>query len=221
MTIAPAPRGKFLSFEGGDGSGKSTQLALLARRLESSGFDVVATREPGGTELGRALRAVLLRPSESAIAVWTELLLYVADRAQHVSEVILPALARGAIVLSDRYLDATVAYQGYGRGLEVSTILDLHGQPPLHLRPDRTVLLDLEVEAGLQRARRRDATRGAADEGRFEAERIEFHERVRAGYLRLARDWPARIRTIDAGGESGAVEARIWEAVADLFQERG
>ncbi len=218
MTIAAAPRGRFLSFEGVDGSGKTTQLERLARRLRASGFAVVATREPGGTELGRRLRALLLRPGQPAIGAWTELLLYVADRSQHVSEVVLPALARGAIVLSDRYLDATLAYQGHGRGLDLGAILELHRQPPLHLRPERTVLLDVDAGTGLGRARRRDGTSGAAArEGRFEAERLDFHERVRAGYLRIAHDWPERVRTVDARGEAAEVEARVWDAVSDLF----
>ncbi len=214
-------RGLFITFEGIEGSGKSTQIGLLAERLRAERIAVTVTREPGGTELGRRLRAVLLEPG-SPVVPRAELLLYAADRAQHLADVIEPAIARGETVLCDRYLDATLAYQGYGRGLGVDAVLEVHrGDPPTRV-PDRTVLLDLDPDRGLRRARGRDALSGsAATEGRFEGESIEFHRRVRAGYLELASRAPERIRIVPASGDPGEIAARVWESVADLFTAAG
>jgi dTMP kinase len=177
----------------------------------------VVTREPGGTELGRQLRAILLNADAAPLEPFAELLLYAADRAQHVFEVIDPGLVRGATVLCDRFLDATIAYQGLGRGLGAERVLELHRHPPLDRRPDRTILLDLDIEVALRRARGRDRARGmATHEGRFEAEHIEFHERVRSGYLELARDEPGRIKIVDASGDPTEIESRVDAALADL-----
>jgi dTMP kinase len=215
-------RGLFLSFEGVEGSGKSTQLARIARRLAGFGREVVTTREPGGTALGARLRTVLLERDGAPIAPRVELLLYVADRAQHVAEVIVPALLRGATVLCDRFLDATIAYQGYGRGLGAEAVLALHRESPLDLRPDRTILLDLDPGSGLARAQARNAARGTdRTEGRFESEATAFHRAVREGYLALAKAEPGRIRVVDAAGAEDAVEARVRTALFDLLPDLG
>jgi dTMP kinase len=211
-----AARGRWITFEGVEGCGKSYQLDRLAARLAAAGRDVLTTREPGGTELGRELRALLLRPG-LAIDPAVELMLYVGDRAQHLGEVVLPALERGRTVLCDRYLDATLAYQGYGRGIDLAWIRALHAQPPLDRRPHRTVLLDMDSATALARARGRNARLGLdRSEGRFEAERLEFHDRVRRGYLELAAAEPERFRVVDAGGDRDAVAARVDDAVDDL-----
>jgi dTMP kinase len=213
-----ARRGIFVSFEGIEGSGKSVQLERLAGWLRARGEDPVVTREPGGTPLGRRLRSLLLEPGTEPIDPHTELLLYVADRVQHVLEVIDPALARGDIVLCDRFLDATFAYQGYGRQLPLELLVTLHNHPPLDRRPDRTVLLDLDPKTGLERARRRNRERGMTrKEGRFEMEGLDFHRRVRDGYLALAGSFPDRIRVVPADGPEDEVEGRVLEAVRDLF----
>ena len=211
-------QGIWITFEGVEGSGKTTQIERLTRRLDAEGRCTTITREPGGTELGRRLRAVLLRPDPRPMHPMTELLLYTADRAQHLDEVILPALERGDVVLCDRYLDATLAYQGHARGLGVECVLDLHRRPPLDRRPHRTILLDLDPAEGLARARQRNAGDGSDDsEGRFEREHGEFHARVRAGYLALAAAEPKRIRIVDAGGDADAVERRVLDALRDLL----
>ncbi len=217
---ARSRRGLWITFEGIEGSGKSTQIERLARRLSRSGRDVVSTREPGGTGLGRRLRRLLLEPSDLPMRPLAELMLYTADRAQHLEELVLPALSRGAVVLCDRYLDATLAYQGHARGLGFETVLRLHAEAPLDARPDRTVLLDMDPRQAVTRARRRNADSvNGGEEGRFEQERIEFHEKVREGYLRLARGEPERIRVVDAAGDAEAVERRVAAELSDLFPE--
>jgi len=205
-----------------EGSGKSTQLDRLAARWTALGLDVQRTREPGGTPLGERLRSALLDPGEAGMDPMAELLLYAADRAQHVREVIQPALDRGSWVLCDRYLDATLAYQGHARGLGTEVVLELHSRPPLNLRPDRTILLDLAPEVGLARARRRDAERGlGSTHGRFENETPDFHARVRAGYLALAASEPERFRVIAADGDPTVVSERVAEALAGLLAPSG
>lgn len=210
--------GTWISFEGIEGSGKTSQVRRLAERLSAAGAPVTFTREPGGTPIGHGIRAVLLDPASVQLHPTAELLLYAADRAQHLGQVILPALERGEIVLCDRYVDATFAYQGYGRGLSLETIAALHAAPPLDARPRRTLLFDLDPEVGLARARARNAgdPRHAA-EGRFEEESIEFHRRVRAGYLRLAAADPGRIHVIDGSGSAEEVERRVTAVLADLL----
>jgi len=213
-----AYRPLFITLEGTEGTGKTTQLERLASRLREIGIEPVTTREPGGTALGHGLRNLLLAPGGDPISPEAELLLYAADRAQHLIELIEPALAAGRVVLCDRYLDATLAYQGFGRGLGVEGILEIHKGPPLDRRPDRTLLLDIDAELALTRARRRNADTGLdRTEGRFEQERVAFHNRVREGYLRLAADEPARFRRIDASGSLDDVEGRVQAALADLF----
>lgn len=214
----PRRRGVFVTFEGIEGSGKSTQILRLAETLRERGESAVVTREPGGTELGRRLRAVLLDAGAPVPRPETELFLYAADRAQHVVEVVAPALARGAIVLCDRYLDATLAYQGRGRGLGFEPILALHRRPPLDLRPDRTILLDLDPATGLDRALARNRDRGIERaEGRYEAESIAFHRRVRDGYLELAAADPFRFRIVDAEEPPERVAARIRDLLSDAI----
>jgi dTMP kinase len=213
------PRGLFLTFEGIEGSGKSLQVSLLARRLRDSGASVVVTREPGGTRLGKRLRTLLLETSGEPVAPRAELLLYVADRIQHLLEVVEPALDRGDVVLCDRYADATLAYQGYGRLLPLDSIEELHQRPPLGRKPARTVLLDLDPEAGLARARLRDSKiAGAAAEGRMEAESLDFHRRVREGYLAIARMEPDRFRVVHGIGSPEEVQRKVWDAISDLFE---
>jgi dTMP kinase len=205
--------GRFITFEGIEGTGKTTQLERLAGRLEAAGTDVVRTREPGATAFGRELRALLLRPTDAPMSPTAELLLYVADRAQHLTELIEPALARGAVVLCDRFADATIAYQGYGRGLDVEQIRELHRRPPLDRKPDRTLLFELPAAEALARARHRnDESELAASEGRFEQEELDFHERVAAGYRALAEAEPERFRRLDASGSPEEVERRVAEA---------
>ena len=168
------------------------------------------------------IRSLLLKPTGEPMDPLTEMLLYTADRAQHLSEVIVPVLESGESVLCDRYVDATLAYQGYGRQLGCERVLDLHRQAPLDLRPDRTLLFDVEVAAGLERARERNRLAGLdVTEGRFEAEAVEFHERVRRGYLELAAQDEARFRIIDAALDPDEVERSVLEALADWWPDLG
>lgn len=200
----------FVTFEGIEGSGKSTQLALLAARLTAAGREVVRTREPGGTPLGDEVRGIFLRPREAAMSAETELFLILAARAEHVRTVVRPALGRGAVVLCDRYADATFAYQGAGRGLPRDTVVAANRLATGGLVPDWTVLLDLPVPDGLARVRARaEGNAALAAEGRLDAEAQNFHERVRAGYLELAAAEPARFSRIDASGSSDAIAAAI------------
>lgn len=210
--------GLFVTFEGVEGVGKSTQIDLLAGALAVEGIQVVRTREPGGTPLGRSLRGLLLDPAAPEPSPQAELLLYVADRAQHLIEVIEPALGANKVVLCDRYVDATIAYQGHARGLGADRVRELHLAAGIDRSPDRTLLLDLPVEEALARARGRDrATGRAADEGRFEAETLEFHGRVRDGYAALAKRDPDRIVVVDAAGPIRNVQERVRRAVRDLW----
>ena len=211
--------GFFITFEGIEGCGKTTQLQRLAAALTAAGQAVLVTREPGGCAIADALRAVLLDSANQAMAPTTELLLYAAARAQHVAEVIRPALAEGRIVLCDRFSDATLAYQGYGRGLDRELIRELNRVATGGLVPDLTVLLDFPAEEGLARARQRNAGSSGPDEGRFEAESLAFHRRVREGYLALATAAP-RFRIVDARGDQETVAARIDTALAPLFAIR-
>ncbi|HJS74781.1 MAG TPA: dTMP kinase [Vicinamibacteria bacterium] len=201
----------FITLEGPEGTGKSTQAKLLARRLRREGYDALLTREPGGTRIGRRIREVLLAPDHRAMCAEAELGLYFSDRAQHLREVIWPALASGKIVVSDRFTDSTFAYQGYGRRLSLPLIRRLDRIMTGSFRPDVTVLLDLAAEAGLSRARRRN--RGSVShrkEGRFEIEALAFHERVRRGYLALARKEPRRFLLLSAEGSPAKVHEAVW-----------
>lgn len=211
---SPAPNlvtARFITFEGIDGCGKSTQLRLLARHFDERGTAFVMTREPGGTPLGLRLRHALL-DADSEVDPLAELLLYAADRAQHVRALIRPSLANGRTVLSDRYADATVAYQGAGRGFDrqlISKVIDLATEG---LQPDLTLLFDLPVEQA--RSRRKQ---GLQPDDRLEAEATAFHERVRQGYLEIAAREPSRVRVINANETIEIVHERVLEEVAALF----
>ncbi|UFS68963.1 dTMP kinase [Geomonas sp. RF6] len=191
--------GFFITFEGIEGCGKTTQLRLLKERLQSAGEEVVATREPGGCAIADKVRTILLDAENSAMTPCAELLLYAAARAQHVEEVITPALRRGGIVLCDRFTDATVAYQGHGRGLDLDLIERLNALATGGVAPHLTLLMDCPVEVGLSRARARIESSAGEREERFELESMRFHERVRSGYLSLAQRYPERFIVIDAG----------------------
>ena len=210
-------RGKFITFEGIDGCGKTTQLKLLERHLAEQGIPFISTREPGGTPIGRRIRAVLLDVSDDPVEPLAELLLYAADRAQHVRQLILPALAAGKIVLSDRYADATIAYQGYGRGFDLPLVEELMALATGGLKPDLTLLFDLEVQQGLSRVHGRSGgnqnAQPAEQPDRLDLEPSEFHERVRQGYLALAAREPERFRLIPAADSIEEVERLMRSAV--------
>ena len=191
---------RFITFEGGDGSGKTTQLKALEGYLTERGKSCIATREPGGTSLGNLIRQVLLEVGKQPITSPTELFLYLADRAQHIHEVIIPAIKQGKVILCDRHTDSTLAYQGYGRGIDLGLLRSLNDIASQGIKPDLTFLFDCPVEIGLSRTAQRQfqAITGAGREDRFEREKIEFHERVREGFLELARAEPHRFRIIDA-----------------------
>jgi dTMP kinase len=206
-------RGRFITLEGIEGSGKSSQISLLADHLRSNHRAVTLTREPGGTPIGDQVRKILLDPGNKALDPSAELLLYAASRAQHLTEVIRPALESGAIVLCDRFSDATIAYQGYGRGLDLAMIHALDRLVTAGMRPDLTIVLDVEAAVGLARARGRNNQQGLEAEARFENEALAFHERVRQGYLALAREAPDRMKIVDAALPPLRVQETIREIV--------
>ena len=193
--------GYFITFEGVEGSGKSTQIKLLSEQLTARGLRTVLTREPGGCPIADKIRAILLDAENSALSPLSELMLYAAARAQHVTEVIVPALDSGSIVLCDRFCDATVAYQSFGRGIDRTIIDNLNLIACQGVAPDLTLLFDCDPKVGLDRARRRIETTTGPREERFELEALAFHQRVRDGYRRLAADQPDRFLIID-GAES-------------------
>lgn len=200
----------FVTLEGGEGSGKSVQARRLEERLRARGFAVVSTREPGGTPVGEAVRSVVLHPPGGVpLDPLAELLLFEAARAQLVRAVIRPALDRGAIVLCDRFADSSLAYQGYGRGLDFGLIERLNSVATGGLRPDLTLLLDVPVDVGLTRRRR------MGDVNSLDGEDVAFHERVRQGYLALARREPARWRIVDASRSEDEVAEAAWSAVRE------
>ena len=210
--------GTFITFEGIDGSGKSTQLRLLASFLRLSGCEVVITREPGGTPLGVRLRAALL-DSQEEVDPLTELLVFAADRAQHVRRFLHPALQSGRIVLSDRYADATAAYQGAGRGFSQNLIAEIVTLATEGLKPELTFLFDLPVSDCANRTRRRSKGKNKGD--RLDAETTEFHMRVREAYLRIAAEEPERVKVIDSSGPVEQTHARVKEIVVPFLKGRG
>ncbi len=186
--------GFFLTFEGVEGGGKTTQARLLAEALRERGHTVLVTREPGGTEVGKVLRRLVLEPAGTPLGAEAELLLLLADRAQHVRDVILPGLRDNAVVISDRFLDSTIAYQGYGRGIPLDLLHRLNSFASQACLPDFTVLLDVPVEVGLRRA---SQSRGASEADRFEAKNLDFHHRVQQGFLAVAREHHGRVYVVD------------------------
>jgi dTMP kinase len=204
-------QGKFITVEGGEGAGKSTNIALIKQLLEQAGKEVVMTREPGGTPLGETIRGLLLDAKQTEMVTDTELLLMFAARAQHLAQVIKPALDAGKYVLCDRFTDATYAYQGGGRGVPVDRIAQLEAFVQGDLRPDLTILLDLPVAQGMLRAGERSAP------DRFEQEQHDFFEKVRTAYLSMADQFPQRYRIIDAGQPLEQVQASITATLNDFL----
>ena len=210
--------GIFITFEGIDGSGKSTQLRLLSSFLRLNGCDALITREPGGTPLGLRLRAALL-DSHEQVDPLTELLVFAADRAQHVRRFLRPALESGRVVISDRYADATVAYQGAGRGFSPDLIKQIVQLATEGLKPDLTLLFDLPVSECTRRTGRRSTDKQKAD--RLDSEDIEFHTRVRDAYLRMAANEPDRFRVVDSSGPVEETHARVKEILVPFLESRG
>ena len=209
------PRGVFITFEGGEGTGKSTQIRRLAAWLESHGREAVVTREPGGTPVAEAARSILLDPGQAPDGL-TELFLLEAARHDHTERLIRPALARGAVVLCDRYADSSTVYQGLVRGLGREVVEGLNALATGGLEPDRTILLDLEAVAGVARARARNAG-GDGRECRLDDEPAQFHRRVRLGFRELAADHAERFRLVDGSGDEEAVFARVLAALAGML----
>jgi dTMP kinase len=215
-------RGFFTSFEGTEGSGKSTQMKLLAARLRESGYEVVENQEPGATYIGRQIRRILLDPEHQEMAPMTELLLMFASRAQAVTEIVAPALERGCIVISDRFTDSTLAYQGEARGLGFDLVLAAHRLALGSLLPDLTLCISLDVETGLARAHHRNECMAAVEaaETRIDQQALDFHCRVAAGYRKIAELYPERFHIIDGGGKPGDVAERVWALVAPRLTSR-
>lgn len=209
MAAASRPQGRFITLEGGEGAGKSTQAALLAERLRAAGFDVDVTREPGGTAGAEAVRALLVTGAADRWDAVAEACLVNAARADHVMRRIRPALAQGTWVVCDRFVDSTLAYQGAGKGADAAMLRTLHALATGNLWPDLTLILDLPVADGLARAGARPG-----GEARFEAHGAAFHDRVAAGFRAIAAAEPARCRLIDARGDAATVAVRLWAEVA-------
>ena len=210
-------QGVFLTFEGPDGSGKSTQARLLAERLRAEGYPVLETVEPGGTPIGQQIRRILLDPANQDLRPTTELLLMFAARAQNVEQWILPALEAGKMVVCDRFTDSSIAYQGAGRGLGWKTVLDLDRIACRGLVPDLTLCIDIDTKTGLARARSRNRTDAGKQESRLDEQSVEFHEKARAAYHELARREPARFRLIQGEGAPEEIAARVWETVSQIL----
>lgn len=211
-------RGLFLSFEGTEGCGKSTQMRLLVERLRGYGRTVVENQEPGATAIGKQIRRVLLDPVNSEMAAMTELLLMFASRAQAASEIIEPALERGEIVISDRFTDSTLAYQGFARGLGFETVLEAHRLALGTLMPELTIAITIDVRIGLERARRRNAQAVHGEpETRIDQQSLAFHEAVAEGYRKIAASDPQRFRLVDGSGEPEVVAERVWREAKGLI----
>lgn len=215
MTEAGSRRGLFLTFEGIDGSGKTTQMRLLAGRLRQQGYEVVETVEPGGTVIGGQIRRILLDAANQQMAPSTELLLYFASRAQNLAECIRPALDRGQVVISDRFTDSTMVYQGFARGLGENVVRDLHRIACGGLRPDLTIYFDIDLDTSLERARKRNRTLEGeeAAETRMDEQSVEFYRKVREGYETLAAREPDRFLVVDGRRDVEAIAADVWAGV--------
>jgi len=213
-------KGTFITFEGGEGSGKSTQARLLATYLKERGQQVMLTREPGGTEIGDAIREIILNPAFSEMKNITELLLLAASRAQHVEERIKPALERGVIVICDRFTESTLAYQGYGRGFDLKLMRSLNSLATGGVMPDLTILLDLPIEVGLVRAKSLKKKESEAGEGdRIEQEDADFHRRLRKGFLALADEAPERIKLVTVSGNIEETRRAVISIVDNFLKE--
>ncbi|QEM68410.1 dTMP kinase [Geobacter sp. FeAm09] len=211
--------GYFITFEGIEGCGKTTQIRLLAERLKAAGRHVTLTREPGGCAIADQIRSILLDAGNRAMLPHAELLLYAAARAQHVGEVVKPALDGGNVVLCDRFTDATIAYQSSGRGIDRGTVDTLNSLACGGVRPDLTVLIDCDPAQGLERARRRIEASSGPREERFELEALAFHQRVRDGYLALAAGEPHRFLIVDGSGSVERIAAAITPQVSSRLEE--
>ena len=211
--MTEARRGLFLNFEGLDGCGKTTQARLLAERLRKEGYDVLESVEPGGTPIGREIRRILLDPANQELRATTELLLYFACRAQNVEQWIIPALAAGKIVITDRFTDSTMAYQGYGRGLGREVVLTLDAIACRGVTPDLTVIVDIDLADSLQRARTRNLQSTGQAESRLDDEVLEFHRRVRDGYREMVSLQPHRFAVVEGRAGIQPVAAAVWDAV--------
>ncbi len=207
----------FITFEGVEGSGKTTQIQRLKKYLTQKGIPCKVTREPGGCPIGEKVRKILLNPDHREMVPMSELLLYEAARAQHVKEVIEPFLKKGGVVLCDRFSDATIAYQGYGRKIDVKWIERLNHLSSLGIKPDVTFLLDCPSDVGLKRALKRNRTLKQEKEERFEKEKIQFHQRVRKGYLAIAKKEPRRVKVIDTRQGEDKVFEKIRKNVDNLL----
>ena len=206
-------RGRFITFEGLDGSGKSTQMRMLGERLRHQGREVLETVEPGGTTVGTQIRRILLDAANQDLRPTAELLLYFASRAQNVEQCILPAISAGKVVLCDRFTDSTLAYQGHARGLGEDNVLTLDRIACHGLTPDLTLLIDLDLDTALARMQKRNSD-AADSETRMDDQSFEFHHKVREAYLRLAKQYAGRFRIIDGRGAPDDVAAKVWESVA-------
>ncbi|HHU69780.1 MAG TPA: dTMP kinase [Thermoanaerobacterales bacterium] len=205
-------KGFFVTIEGPDGSGKTTQIELLTRYLAAKDLDYIVTREPGGTRIGNRIREILLEKDYTEMTAETETLLYAASRAQHVAEVILPALKKGKIVLCDRFIDASMAYQGMGRGIDIECIRKINSIAVMGIMPHLTILLDIPPSIGLKRKK------SHKEIDRIESEELEFHERVREGYLYLAKKEPKRIKVLDGCRDKKVIYSEIVSLVENLLK---
>lgn len=211
--------GVFITFEGSEGAGKSTQVVRLVAKLREAGHEVVTVREPGGTPTGEAIRDILQHNAAGEdICAETETLLFESSRAQLVNNVIRPALERGAVVISDRFADSTTAYQGYGRGFDVEVLLQLHAFAMRGLEPDVTLLIDVDIQEGFRRLQERNKNQNI-ELDRMERESFDFHQRVYDGYQEMARRWSERFCVIDGKRDPGEIEIDVWAAVSRVIDE--
>lgn len=211
-------RGLFLTFEGTEGSGKTTQMHLLVQQLRAEGYTVTENQEPGATAIGKEIRRILLDPAHSEMAPMTELLLMFASRTQAAAEIIVPALKRGEIIVSDRFTDSTLAYQGEARGLSFDTVLQAHRLALNALLPDLTICIDIDIPTGLARAHRRNqGSRAAKNEARIDQQSLDFHLRVGEGYRKIAAAEPERFRLVNGAGNPAEVAERVWREVGPIL----
>jgi len=211
-------KGLFLTFEGPDGSGKSTQCRMLGARLREQGIPILESAEPGGTPIGRKIRQILLDPENTELSATTELLLMFAARAQNVDQWILPALAEGKVVLSDRFTDSTLVFQGSARGLGWDTVRAVDRIACKGLVPDLTLCIDVDTETGLARAHARNKNNTGVRESRLDEQAFEFHRKARAAYHQLAQEEPVRFRLIDGNAPPNVVAERVWQQVEPVLE---